>query len=51
MENKFVSVIRPPDNDFGATELSPFRFEESATKASDVKYEYIITGRSAKVIV
>ena len=51
MENKFVSVLRTPDNDFGATEASPFRFEEMRTKASDVKYEYTVSEKSAKVIV
>ena len=40
MESKFVSILREPDNVFGATELSPFRFEEADTKSSDVKYEY-----------
>ena len=51
MEKKFVSVLRKPDNDFGATELTAFRFEEAPTKASDVKYEYIVDKNSAKVIV
>lgn len=51
MDNKFVSILRAPDNDFGATEASPFRFEEAATKCSDVKYEYIVGEKSAKVIV
>ena len=51
MENQFVSVLRAPDNDFGATEESPFRFEEAATKTSDVRYEYIVSEKSAKVVV
>lgn len=51
MKTQFVSILRTPDNDFGATEASSFRFEELNTKASDVKYEYIISEKSAKVIV
>ena len=51
MISKFISVLRAPDNDFGATELSPFRFEEAATKCSDVKYEYIVGQSSSKVII
>ena len=51
MCNEFISILRTPDNNFGATELSHFRFEELATKCSDVKYEYIIGEKSAKVIV
>lgn len=51
MDSKFVSILSKPDNDFGATELSPYRFEEAASKASDVKYDYVITEKSAKVIV
>ena len=47
----FVSVLRTPDNSFGATEQSPFRFEEAATKTNDVKFEYVLTNNSAKVIV
>lgn len=49
--NEFVSVLRAPDNDFGATEASPFRFEEATTKCSDVKYEYVVENNSARVIV
>ena len=47
----FVSVLRAPDNSFGATEKSPFRFEEAASEAHDVKFEYIVGEKSAKVIV
>ena len=39
MKNEFVSILRLPDNDFGATEASPFRFEEAKSKCSDVKYD------------
>lgn len=51
MESKFVSIFRMPDNSFGATEASPFRFEEAVTKCSDVKYEYVVGENTAKVIV
>lgn len=51
MANEFVSILRKPDNDFSATEGSAFRFEEADTKCSDIKYEYVIDEKSAKVIV
>lgn len=51
MENKFVSILRRPDADFGATEETPFRFEEMSTKCSDVKYEYAVKDGVARVIV
>ena len=51
MNEAFVSVLRAPDNDFGATEASVFRFEEVDSKCSDVKYEYVVGNNSAKVIV
>ena len=44
-----VSILRQPDFVYGATEASPFRFEEDLT--NDVKYEYKVDGNSAKVIV
>ena len=51
MENRFVSILRAPDNHFGATEASPFRFEEAKTKCSDVKFEYVVGESSAKVVI
>ena len=48
---KFVSVLRQPDVSYGATENSPFRYEEKATATNDVKFEYVVDGKSAKVIV
>ena len=50
-KTSFVSVLREPDNAFGATEASPFRFEEAATAVCDVKHEYRVELGSAKVIV
>lgn len=47
----FVSVLRKPDNAFGATEASEYRFEEAATAACDVQYDYVVGEQSAKVIV
>ena len=47
----FVSVLREPDAAFGATEASDFRFEEAATAACDVQYEYRVVQDHAEVIV
>lgn len=44
-----LSLLRKPDAVYGATEASDFRFEENLT--NDVKYEYVVEGNSAKVIV
>ena len=44
-----VSVLRKPDYVFGATENTEFRFEEKGI--NDVKYEYVVEGDCAKVIV
>lgn len=44
-----LSLLRQPDAAYGATEQSDFRFEENLT--NDVKYDYVIEGDSAKVIV
>ena len=44
-----VSLLRQPNFAYGATELSPFRFEEDLI--NDVKYEYIVGENSAKVVV
>ncbi len=51
MSNEFVSVLRAPDNAFGATEDSPVRFEERSTKCCDVKFEYTVENGTAKVTV
>lgn len=51
MTIKFVSVLRKPDAVYGATEQSPFRFEEKANATNDVKYDYVVGKNSAKVIV
>ena len=40
----FVSVLRPPDVAFGATEASAYRFEEPKSAACDVKYDYTVAG-------
>ena len=47
----FATVLRKPDISYGATEASPFRFEEKATATNDVKYDYIVGEKSAKVVV
>ncbi len=51
--DKFYSIIRTPDRVIGATEASPFRFEElfEYDASNDVKYDFIIKDGSAKVIV
>lgn len=52
MSKEFISVIRKPDRVVGATDDSPFRFEERENEcASPVKYEYIMEEKSAKVVV
>ena len=51
MKNEFVSVLRMPDAAFGATEASPYRFEEAESAVCDVRYEYEVGERSAKVVV
>ena len=45
----FLSVLRAPDAVYGAVESSPFDFEEKA--GCPVKYEYLLDGSSARVIV
>ncbi len=44
-----LSILRKPDAVYGATDASDFRFEEHLT--NDVKYDYIVEGNSAKVVV
>jgi len=44
-----LSLLRQPDAVFGATETTPFRFEEDGI--NDVQYEYVVGKDSAKVIV
>ena len=50
-KHSFTSVLRAPDNAFGATEKSVFRFEEPKSAACDVEYKYEIGKNSAKVTV
>lgn len=47
----FVSVLRKPDFVTGATEDTPFRFEEDKFYGCPVQYEYIIGEKSAKVVI
>ena len=42
-----ISLLRQPDMVCGATEKTPFRFEESFI--TDVKYSYDVTEKSAKL--
>ena len=52
MSKEFLSVLRTPDRVIGATDESPFRFEERENECeSPVKYEYIVGEKSAKVVV
>ncbi len=44
-----VSILRQPDAVYGATDASDFRWEENLT--NDVKYEYVVGEKSAKVVV
>ncbi len=47
----FVSVLRQPDNAIGATEKSPYRFEEDAFSDCPVKFDYLTGDKSSKVVV
>ena len=47
----FFSILRAPDSVIGATEDTPFRFEESAQDTCPVKYEYKIKNGVGKLIV
>ena len=46
-----VSILRQPDYAFGATEVSDYRFEEPATAACDVQYDYSVENAVASVTV
>ena len=51
MEN-FISLLRTPDFVLGATENSPFRFEEKAEwQSCSIKYDYQVQSDSAKITV
>lgn len=51
MEN-FISLLRTPDFVLGATENSPFRFEEKAEwQSCPIKYDYQVQSDSAKITV
>ncbi len=47
----FTTLLRQPDNSVGATEKNEFRFEENAYGECAVKFDYVVEGNSAKVIV
>ena len=47
----FFSVLRAPDKVIGATEQTPFRFEESIQTECPVKYDYVVSNGVGKVIV
>lgn len=50
--NEFVSVLRLPDSAFGATDASPYRFEEAECGGvCDVRYSYEVGESSARVTV
>lgn len=52
MSFEFIDILRQPDSAVGATDASPFRFEERACgPCSDVKYTYEIRGNSARITV
>lgn len=44
-----ISILRQPDIVYGATEKTPFRFEEK--QINDVKYSYSVSGESAKITI
>jgi alpha-galactosidase len=48
---EFTSILRTPDRVYGATENSSIRFEEEFSSECPVKYDYIVSSNSAKVIV
>ena len=50
MKHEFLSVLRRPDRVTGATDESPFRFEETPD-GCPVQYEYRVEENCAKVIV
>lgn len=47
----FFSVLRKPDKVIGATEQTPFRFEESNQEVCPIKYDYVVENGIGKVIV
>ena len=52
MSFEFVDIFRQPDSSAGATDASPFRFEEKENgPRNDVKFTYEVGENSAKVIV
>lgn len=44
-----ITLLRQPDAAYGATNASDFRFEEQ--RVCDVKYEYVVNEKSAKVVI
>lgn len=55
MKGEFVTVLRRPDLAVGATEASPYRFEERGETFENpdcpVKFDYDVAGRTARVTV
>ncbi len=51
MNNLFPSVLVSPDSVMGATEKTPFRFEEEGKNECAVKYDYIVQNDCAKIII
>ncbi len=49
--HEFFTILRAPDRVMGATENTPFRFEEDLQASCPVDYEYKVEGNCAKVIV
>ena len=47
----FFSILRKPDSVIGATENTPFRFEESKQEVCPVKYDYVIEHGVGKLVV
>lgn len=47
----FFSILKKPDSVIGATNDTPFRFEESKQDVCPVKYDYIIENGVGKLVV
>ncbi len=48
---KFFSLLRKPDKVIGATEETPFRFEETEQDSCPVKYDYNVQNGVGKLVV
>lgn len=51
MNNLFPTILTTPNFVVGATEDTPFRFEEEGKRECAVKYEYIVQKDCAKIVV